>query len=124
MSDNKVPEVILAELKKLYKEYILFGGYPRIVLEKNISKKETYLQQIIDTYIRKDIRDIAKIKDIVKFNKLLEVLASQCGQMLNIVELANTARLSRQTVEQYLFYMENTYIIRPVSYTHLTLPTN
>lgn len=102
------------KLKKLYKEYIIYGGYPRIVLEKNISKKEFYLQQIIDTYIRKDIRDLAGIKDVLKFNKLLEVLSEQSGKLLNIIELANTARLSRQTVESYLFLMENTYILKLV----------
>jgi predicted AAA+ superfamily ATPase len=100
------------ELKKYYKEYVLYGGYPRIALERGIEEKELYLQQIIDTYIRKDIRDVAQISDISKFNKLLEILASQSGNMINVFELANTARLSRQTVEHYLFIMENTYIIK------------
>lgn len=102
----------IEELQKFYGEYVLYGGYPRIVIEKNVSKKEIYLQQIIDTYIRKDIRDLANIKDILKFNKLLEVLASQSGQLLNIRELSNTAKLSRPTVENYLFLMENTYILK------------
>jgi len=100
------------ELKKHYTEYIIYGGYPRIVLEKNILKKETLLQQIIDTYIRKDIKDLANIKDIFKFNKLLEILASQTGNLLNVVELANTAKLTRPTVENYLFLMQNTYILK------------
>jgi predicted AAA+ superfamily ATPase len=100
------------ELKKLYKEYVLYGGYPRIVLEKSVSKKEFYLQQVIDTYIRKDIRDLANIKDILKFNKLLEILAAQSGSLLNIIELANTSKLARPTVENYLFLMENTYILK------------
>lgn len=105
----------IEELKKLYKEYILYGGYPRIVLEEDVSKKEIYLQQIIDTYIRKDIRDLANIKDVLKFNKLLEVLSSQSGQLLNVVELASTSKLSRETVENYLFLMENTYILKLLS---------
>ena len=41
--------------------------------------KERYLQQIIDTYVRKDIRDLAEIRDVTKFNRLLEALASQSG---------------------------------------------
>ncbi|MFH1227931.1 MAG: ATP-binding protein [Planctomycetota bacterium] len=100
------------EMKKLYREYILLGGYPRITMERNLALKETYLQQIIDTYIRKDIRDLAGVKDVLKFNKLLEILAEQSGKLLNVVELANTSRLSRITVEHYLFLMENTYILK------------
>ncbi len=102
------------ELKKLFKEYILFGGYPKIVLTREKEKKEKYLQQIVDTYVRKDIRDLAEIKDIEKFNKLLEVLASQSGNLLNVSELSNTCRIAKPTVERYLFIMENTYIIKLV----------
>lgn len=102
------------ELRNMFKEYILYGGYPKIVLTPEVDKKEKYLQQIIDTYIKKDIRDLADIKDIDKFNKLLEALAAQSGQQLNITELSNTTRISRETIEKYLFIMENTYIIKLV----------
>jgi len=102
------------ELKDLFREYALFGGYPKIVLTPQTEKKEKYLQQIIDTYIRKDIRDLADIKDIDKFNNLLEVLASQNGNMLNVTELSNTCKIAKSTVERYLFIIENTYIIKLV----------
>lgn len=112
LSKTNISGITIDELKSYYKEYVLYGGYPRIVLEKNASNKETYLQQVVDTYIRKDIRDLAHIKDVGKFNKLLDILAAQCGQLVNILELSNTAKLSRQTVEDYLFLMENTYVIK------------
>lgn len=102
------------ELKALFKEYILYGGYPKIVLTPEIDKKEKYLQQIIDTYVKKDIRDLADVKDIDKFNKLLEALASQSGQQINITELSNTTRIAKQTIEKYLFIMENIYIVKLV----------
>jgi hypothetical protein len=104
--------LIIGELKQLYKEYVMSGGYPRIVLADAAERRERYLQQIVDTYIKKDIRDLARIRNIDKFNKLLQVLASQSGQLLNFTELANTVHLSRQTVEEYLFILENTYIIK------------
>lgn len=101
-------------LVEKYNEYCLYGGYPRIILTADRSMKEKYLQQIIDTYIRKDIRDIGNIRDIQKFNALLEALASQSGNMLNVKELSNTCDLSAQTVECYLFLLEETYIISRV----------
>ncbi|MFH1112066.1 MAG: ATP-binding protein [Patescibacteria group bacterium] len=102
------------ELLTLYEDYILSGGYPKIVLTSKKIMKEKYLQQIIDTYIKKDIRDLAEIKDINKFNRLLEILASQSGQLLNVVELANTLGIMKPTVERYLFLLEQTYIVRLV----------
>lgn len=108
----------IAELQAAYLEFALYGGYPKIVLTSDVAIKERYLQQIIDTYIRKDIRDLAEIKDVNKFNQLIEILASQSGSLLNMGEVANTCNLARQTVDRYLFILEQTYIIclvRPFS---------
>jgi predicted AAA+ superfamily ATPase len=102
------------ELRSLYTEFALYGGYPKIALTSEVNIKERYLQQIVDTYVRKDIRDLAEIKDVTKFNRLLEILASQSGNLLNMTELANTCALSRETVERYLFLLEQTYILRLV----------
>jgi uncharacterized protein len=106
--------VKLRQLQALYAEYVLYGGYPKIVLTPELDRKEKYLQQIIDTYIRKDIRDLAEIRDVDRFNRLLEILASQGGNLLNVAELSNTCDLARQTIERYLFLLEQTYILRLV----------
>jgi len=102
------------ELKDLFTEFVLYGTYPRIALIPEKEKKEKYLWQIIDTYLKKDIRDLAEVKEIEKFNKLIEVLSSQTGKLLNIEELSNTCRLAKQTIERYLFVLENTYVIKLV----------
>jgi hypothetical protein len=104
----------ILELQAIYTEFVLYGGYPKIVLTPNLEMKERYLQQIIDTYVRKDIRDLAEIKDVTKFNRLLEVLASQSGSLLNIAELSTTCALARPTVERYLFLLEQTFILKLV----------
>jgi predicted AAA+ superfamily ATPase len=111
---QRYTEKKLAELQALYLEFSLYGGYPKIVLASSVGIKEKYLQQIIDTYIRKDIRDLADIKDVTKFNYLVEILASQSGNLLNISELSNTCNLARDTVERYIFLLEQTYVIRLV----------
>ncbi|MCL5408808.1 MAG: ATP-binding protein [Candidatus Omnitrophica bacterium] len=111
--DETIPYTLKKEeeLQGLYKEYALYGGYPKIVMTADKEIKEKYLQQIIDTYIKKDIRDLANIKDINKFNKLVEVLASQSGQLLNITEISMTCGIAKQTVNQYIFLLEQTYIL-------------
>lgn len=102
----------IEELRLMYEEYVLFGAYPKIVLSDEIKVKERRLQQIVDTYIRKDVRELANIENIEKFNKLIEMLASQSGQMLNVRELSDTCDLSIPTVDRYLFILEQTYIIK------------
>ncbi|MCD6379852.1 ATP-binding protein [bacterium] len=103
---------LITRLKKAYIDYAIYGGYPRIALEKEVKVRERYLSQVVSTYIRKDIRDLANVRNIDKFNKLLQVLASQCGQLLNINELSNTTGITRPTIEKYLFILEQTYVIK------------
>lgn len=110
----KITKKKLEELKLLYKEFVLFGGYPKIALINEIDLKEKRLQQIIDTYVKKDIKELANVDNVESFNKLLEVLASQSGQLVNIKELSNTCNLSVPTIEKYLFILEQTYIIKLV----------
>jgi predicted AAA+ superfamily ATPase len=102
---------LIEELKHHYTEFVLYGGYPRVALETELQEKERYITQIINTYVRKDVRDLAQIRQIGKFNKLLEILASRCGTLLNVSKLSSYSGLSRQTVNDYLFIMEQTYVI-------------
>lgn len=104
--------LIHKELSGLYQEYVLYGGYPAIVLEKKTEDKSILLKQIINTYVKKDIRDLANIRHINKFNNLLKILASQTGNLANVSNLADAARLNQATVEDYLFILENTYVIK------------
>jgi predicted AAA+ superfamily ATPase len=116
--NTKISDILEKKLKNLYKEFVLFGGYPAIVLEKSIDKKEVKLKQIINTYIRKDIRDLADIRNINKFNDLLRLLANQTGSLLNVSEISNSLGISQVTVEEYLFILENTYVIKRVAPFH------
>ena len=114
-------KTINEELIPLAEEFIRFGGYPKIILEDIIERKAAYLYQIIDTYVKKDIRDIGNIRDIEAFNKLLELLASQTGCLLNVSELSNTLNTSRITIIEYLELLEKTFIIKKALPYHKNL---
>jgi len=100
------------ELKQLFEEFIIFGAYPRIALISNLNNRRYYLKELIQTYIKKDIRDIGKIRNIMKFNNFLRILADQAGNLLNIDEIASSIGIARETVYDYLILLEGTYIAR------------
>ncbi len=110
--------LINEELVILAEEFIRFGGYPLIVLESSEEKKKVYLSQVINTYIRKDIRDLGNIRNISSFNLLLELLASQSSQLLNVSEVANTLDIRRETVMEYILLLESTFIIKRITPFH------
>lgn len=104
----------IAQLVRLYREFIIYGGYPRVVLEAVAEKKKQYLLQVIDTYIRKDVRDLAHVDDLQKFNSLLKILASRSGQLLDMTSLCRETAISFPTLQKYLSVLEETFVIKRV----------
>lgn len=104
--------VSIGLLKNMFKEYVLFGSYPKIVLEPEIEKKKRAILQIIDTYVKKDIKDFANIENVKKFNDLIYLLASQTGQLVNMQSLSKETNLSFPTLQKYLSILEETFVIK------------
>ena len=108
-------QLVIKKLKGLFQEFVFYGAYPRVVLENSLAVKEKLIKQIINTYLKKDIRDLANIADIDKFNKLLRILAQQSGSLLNVLEISNTLGIARPTLDNYLMILENTYVIKLIT---------
>ncbi len=99
------------KLKNLFRKYILWGSYPRISFFNDNEIKFEYIKGLINTYVFKDIRDIGNIKNIQKFNNLLIYLANNNG-LINLSNISNEINMTRQTLYDYLFILEKTYIIK------------
>jgi len=105
-------ESINNELRFFYKEFLQFGGYPKVVLTNGVEMKRAYLRQLFESYIQKDIKDIGKIRDVESFNMLIKVLAHQAGNLVNISELSSKIGISSPTLREWLLLLENTFVIK------------
>ena len=109
------PHVIIDKKIQIYLDnYLIFGGLPRIALVENNADKVELLEDIHRTYLMRDIRSYIRNQDVVGFNRLLKLLAAQVGNLVNINELTNTCGLSYKKTEEYLFLLEQMYIIKLV----------
>jgi len=106
--------IIKEEIQKNYNDYCTYGGFPEVVLTKNISEKKDLLQDILSSYINIDLVQIADIKKIPELRNIIKLLAARIGSKLDISKIANTVNLSRQTVENYIYLLENTYFIKTI----------
>jgi uncharacterized protein len=98
------------QLWMMLDEYANYGSYPSVVLEDNITAKIERLQDLRDSFVKRDILE-AGITDETKFYRLMIILASQSGNLLNINELSNTLKLSNLVVENYLFVLQKCFHI-------------
>lgn len=97
-------------LKFFYEEFIRYGGFPEVVLEEKYADKEDVLNDIINSYLNIDIKNISEIRDQKNLQKLLKMLASRAGTKLNYSKLATYSGISRPSVYNYLELLENTFI--------------
>lgn len=98
--------------EKLVGDFAVFGGYPRVAIEQNISKKIELIEELYNSYLEKDIINFLKIKNSVSFNKLVSLLSAQAGGLLNVNQLAKDTGVEVKTLNHYLDILENTFIIK------------
>ena len=101
------------ELTKLFKEFTLTFGFPELVniKEKDVIKK--YIKEsIVEKVVYRDIPKLFKIKDISIIESLLNVFMEDPGQLIEISELAKELKISRQTLSNYLLYLEESFLIK------------
>ncbi len=92
-------------------DFSIFGGYPRVALETNVSKKIEIIEELYNSYLDKDIAGFLKIKKISSFNKLVSLLSAQVGNLLNSNKLATEIGVEVKTLNEYLNILENTFVI-------------
>ncbi len=99
---------------RILEEFLVFGGYPKVVLQKTKEEKIKELKEIFNSYIRKDIKEFLKMKNIVSYNRLIELLAVNIGNLVNLYKMSSELSLFRELVEKYLFLLEETFVIKMI----------
>jgi uncharacterized protein len=107
-------EYLSSSLKFEYEDYCIYGGFPEVVLNSDISEKKDLLQDILSSYINIDLVQIADIKKIPELTNIIKLLAVRIGSKIDISKIATTVNLSRATVENYIYLLENTYFIKTI----------
>ncbi len=101
------------DLKRLFNEFILTMGFPELVgiCDKEIIRK--YVKEgIVDKIVYRDFIKLFNVKDVSVVESLLNILMEEPGQLIEVSELAKELKISRQTVSNYLSYLEDSFLIR------------
>ncbi len=88
------------------------GGFPDALLAPNAALSDMWLGNFIETFLQRDIRRIGYDITIPAMERLLKVLASTSGNLLNIDGLSNSLGISLNTVKKYLDILEGSFLLR------------
>ena len=101
-----------------FNEYLKYGGLPAITLIKNNNELVmSYLNDIYNTIVKKDIIDRNKIKDVALLENIIKYLASNIGSPISSTKISdylNSNKITNsnhQTIDNYLNMLEKSFII-------------
>ncbi|MEZ5199053.1 MAG: ATP-binding protein [Bacteroidales bacterium] len=97
--------------KNDYEEFLLYGGFPQVVLEKDENQKKRILKDIFSAYFEKDVKSMTDLKQLNILRDFILLLFQRIGSKLDISKLASALNISRPTVYSYLSFLEQTYFI-------------
>jgi predicted AAA+ superfamily ATPase len=92
-------------------ERLVYGSYPELFQLNSYNEKSVYLQQLIQSYLLKDILAFEGIRQSDKIVRLLRLIAYQVGSEVSYNELAGQLGISKNTVENYLDLLSKVFII-------------
>jgi predicted AAA+ superfamily ATPase len=96
------------------KERLIFGSYPELIKLPNRADKIDYLNEMVSSYLLRDILVFENIKNSQKIFNLLRLIAFQIGGEVSLNELGTQLGISKNTVEKYLDLLSKVFILYKV----------
>ncbi len=113
-----VTEAMHESISRWYDEYLLYGGFPGVVLKESIREKEMMLDDIFTSYYQMEVMQLGDFRRTNVIRDLILLLLERSGSRLDVQKLAKELGVVRETMNNYLSFLEGTYfisLIRPFS---------
>lgn len=105
---------VLKKILKTPKDFFVFsvlrGSFPEIALNPE-KDSDLWYSSFLQTYLERDIRQLANIGDLNNFQRFIRLLAARCGQILNLSSFASDLGVSVNTIKNWLSILQASQII-------------
>ncbi len=99
------------EITQSLEELLIYGSYPEIMTSVSQSDRQSFLNEITNSYLLKDILELERVKGAKVLFDLLRMLAFQVGSEVSLTELASSIGLDKNTVARYLDLFEKAFVL-------------
>lgn len=96
---------------------IFKGSMPELYADEKVDW-ETYYRSYVDTYLQRDIRDLAQVADEMQFFHFMTIVAAHTSKPVVYEELAGAAGISAPTAKKWLSVLASSHIIALVQPYH------
>lgn len=99
------------ELQQKLAEFLVFGGYPEVLTSSSKIGKIKILEELVNSYLLKDILELERVKGAKILLDLLRLIAFQVGNEVSLSELSRELGIDLKTVARYLDLFEKSFIL-------------
>lgn len=117
LGQQDIPLVYRDEMAKHLYDYLIFGGYPEVVLSSSLPERKDLLQELRNSYAKMDAQE-AGLKHPDLYLQMMKMLADQIGSLLNINSLATELGADGKTLQNYLWVMRKSFHVHCPSPFH------
>lgn len=101
----------LVETRARLDERMLFGNYPEVWQIEDSKARVSYLKELTEDYLLKDILVFDGIRNAEKLRSLLRLIAFQIGKDVSYHEIGRQLGMSKNTVEKYLDLLTKVFVL-------------
>jgi uncharacterized protein len=87
----------------------LRGGLPPAVRARSARDRMQWLDGYVQTYLERDLRDLAQVSSLPDFRRLMQLAAHRIGGLVNQTDLGRDAGLAQATAHRYLNLLETSF---------------
>jgi len=95
-----------------YEEYLNFGGFPEVVLTKDVDTKKEVLKNIFASFFEKDLLLLSDFTSIKELRDLILLLVPRVGSRIDISKLASELGINRPKIYSYLEFLQAVFFIK------------
>ena len=119
---GEVPRVSTAPIgRAAFAERVAIGGYPE-AHERDPRRRDRWFASYLTTTFERDLRAIADLHKGHEMRRLLSVLASRSGNLLNYANIADALEIDQKTVKSYIELLEAIFLVQTIPDLEAELP--
>lgn len=99
------------DLRKQLEDFLIYGSFPEVLTADTLGEKKRLLEELVGSYLLKDILELERVKSSKVLLDLLRLLAFQIGSEVSLTELGRQLGIDGKTVARYLDLFEKSFVI-------------
>lgn len=91
---------------------VMTGGFPEALQRSRQHRRDQWFTSYVDTILQRDVRDLTNVQNLSDLPRLLRLLASRVGGLLNFADIARSMSLPQTTLRRHFALFEATFLLR------------